>query len=108
MDKNANFVLGLSVGLGAGVCMGILVAPKSGRETREVIRGSASEGEEYLEHRGAELRDILKDLIKAVSRQRDNLTAAIEAGKEAYRKAAGKTPTVEPPPTPAAVPEPEG
>jgi hypothetical protein len=52
------------------------------------------------------LRDTLKDLIHAVSRQRDNLAAAIEAGKRAYRKAAGEGPTALPP-TQAAVPEPE-
>jgi gas vesicle protein len=74
----------------------MLLAPKSGRETRNVIRKSATEGEEYIEQRGAEFRDTLKDLIKAVSRQRDNLTAAIEASKEAYRKAADKPISAEP------------
>jgi gas vesicle protein len=110
MEKGSpsNFVVGLGIGLGAGVFIGMLLAPKCGRETRQVIRNSAAEGEEYLEQRGAELRDTLKDLIKAVSRQRDSLTAAIEAGKQAYRRAAGEAPTVELPPTPAAVPEPEG
>jgi gas vesicle protein len=110
MDKSsrANFVAGLGIGLGTGVFIGTLLAPKSGRETRQVIRNSAAEGEEYLEQRGAELRDTLKGLIKAVSRQRDNLTAAIEAGTQAYRKATGKAPAVELPPTPAAAPEPEG
>ena len=110
MDKGgpSNFVVGLGVGLGAGVFIGMLLAPKSGREMRQVIRNSAAEGEEYLEQRGAELQDTLKDLIKTVSRQRDNLTAAIEAGKQAYRKAAGKAPSEELPPTPATAPEPEG
>jgi len=106
MDKAgpSNFALGLGIGLGAGVFIGMLLAPKSGRKTRQLIRSSAAEGEEYLEQRGAELRDTLKDLIKAVSRQRDNLTAAIEAGKQAYRKATGKAPAVELPPTAAAAP----
>lgn len=86
----------MAIGLGAGVAIGVLLAPKSGRETRDVIRKSATEGEQYFERRGAEFRDTLKDLIKAVSRQRDNLTAAIEAGKEAYCKATGKTAAAEP------------
>ena len=104
MEKGSpsNFVVGLGIGLGAGVFIGMLLAPKSGRETRQVIRNSAAEGEEYLEERGAELRDTLNDLIKAVSRQRDSLTTAIEAGKQAYRMAAGKAPAV------ALTPEPEG
>ena len=69
---------------------------------------SRQRGEAYLEQRGVELRDTLTSLIKAVSRQRDDLTAAIEAGKQAYRKATGKAPAVELPATPAAAPEPEG
>ena len=110
MEKGSpsNFVVGLGIGLGAGVFIGMLLAPKSGPETRKMIRDSAAEGEEYLEQRGAELQDTLTGLIKAVSRQRDNLTAAIEAGKQAYRKASGKAPAVELPPTSAAAPEPEG
>jgi len=110
MEKSSpsNFVVGLGVGLGAGVFVGMFLAPKSGRETRQMIRDSAAEGEEYLEQRGAELRDTLNDLIKAVGRQRDSLTAAIEAGKQAYRMAAGKARAVGLPPTPVAVREPEG
>ena len=64
-------MVGLGIGLGAGVFIGTLLAPKSGRETRQLIRNSAAEGEEHLEQRVAELRDTLKDLIKAVSRQQD-------------------------------------
>jgi gas vesicle protein len=104
--KPLNFGAGLGIGLGAGIFIGMLLAPKSGRETRQVIRTSAVEGEEYLEQRGAALRDTLKDLIHAISRQRDNLTAAIEAGKRAYRNAGGEGLTV-PPSAQAAVPEPE-
>ena len=61
MDKSgpSNFVVGLGLGFGAGVFVGLLLAPKSGRETRQVIRNSAAEGEQYLEQRGAELRDTL-------------------------------------------------
>ncbi len=94
-DGSSSFIAGLGIGLGAGVLIGLLLAPKSGSETRDVIRTSAADGEEYLEKRSAELRDTLKDLIKAVTRQRDNLTTAIEAGKAAYRKAASRV-TAEP------------
>jgi gas vesicle protein len=104
--KPLNFGAGLGIGLGAGIFIGMLLAPKSGRETRQVIRTSAVGGEEYLEQRGAALRDALKDLIHAVSRQRDNLMAAIEAGEPAYRKAGGEAATVTPS-AQTAVPEPE-
>jgi gas vesicle protein len=79
------------LGLGLGVAAGLLFAPKSGSETRDLILTKADEGKEYLKKRGAELRDSASDVIDksrdAVSRQRDNLSAAVEAGKQAYREA---------------------
>ena len=83
-------------GLGLGLAIGVLFAPKSGEETREYIRGKADEGKDYIKRRGEELRgqagDILDRGRAAVSRQRDQLTAAVEAGKQAYRDAvSGRT-----------------
>ena len=79
-------------GLGLGLAIGVLFAPKSGEETREFIRAKADEGKEYLRRRSDELRDQASDAIErgkaTVSRQRDHLTAAVEAGKQAYREAA--------------------
>jgi gas vesicle protein len=98
-DGSSTFVAGLGIGVGAGVLIGLLLAPKSGSETRHVIRKSATEGEEFLEKRSAEFRETLKNLLKTVTRHRDSLTAAIEAGKEAYRKAVAST-AAEPPASP--------
>ncbi len=98
MDKGdvSCFLLGLGIGVG----IGILFAPKSGEETRGMLKTKAGEGKEYLKQRGAELRDSASDLIDkgrdAVNRQRDNLKDAMEAGKQAYRETVG-----EPPPSPA-------
>jgi len=61
----------LLVGLGIGAVVGILYAPKSGRETREDIAVGARDGTEYL-------RTRTKQAVERVS-------AAIEAGREAYR-----------------------
>lgn len=82
-------------GFGIGLAVGVLFAPKSGRETREYIRAKADEGREYLKRRGEELKESAGDLIErgkeAVTRQRETLTAAVEAGRQAYRDAlAGK------------------
>jgi gas vesicle protein len=87
-------------GLGLGLAIGVLFAPKSGEETREFIRSKTDEGKEYLKRRGDELRGQATDLVDrgktAVSRQRDNLSAAVEAGKQAYREAAAsRTPEAE-------------
>lgn len=84
------------LGLGLGVAAGLLFAPKSGPETRDLLRSKADEGKEYLKRRSAEVRDQASDAIdrgkSTVNRQRDNLMAAMEAGKQAYREAVSATP----------------
>jgi gas vesicle protein len=79
------------LGLGLGVAAGLLFAPKSGPETRDLLRAKADEGKEYLKRRTNELSDQAADVLErgksTVSRQRDNLVAAVEAGKQAYREA---------------------
>jgi gas vesicle protein len=79
------------LGLGLGVAVGLLFAPKTGAETRDLIRSKADEGKEYLKRRTVDLKDSANDVVEkgrsAVNRQRDNLTAAVEAGKQAYRDA---------------------
>jgi len=87
-------------GLGLGLAIGVLFAPKAGDETREFIRGKADEGKEYLRQRSGELRTEASDLVErgksVVNRQRDHLSAAVEAGKLAYREAvAGQAPETE-------------
>ena len=85
-DGLANFFLGLGIGVG----IGMLFAPKSGEETRDLLLNKADEGKEYLKRQTSGLRDSASDLLdkgrEAVSRKRDNLNDAIEAGKQAYRE----------------------
>jgi gas vesicle protein len=83
------------LGLGVGVAAGLLFAPKSGAETRDLILTKADESKEYLRRRSEELRDSASDAIEkgksAVAKQREQLTSAIEAGKQAYRDAISQT-----------------
>jgi gas vesicle protein len=89
MDKNglSSFLLGL----GVGVAVGMLFAPKSGEETRELIKNKAGESGEYLKQRGAELKDTATGWVDkgkdALNRQKDTLNEAMDAGKQAYRDA---------------------
>jgi gas vesicle protein len=89
MDKNglSSFLLGL----GVGVAIGMLFAPKSGEETRELIKNKAGEGGEYLKQRGAELKDTASGWVdkgkEALNRQKDTINEAVDAGKQAYRDA---------------------
>ncbi len=79
------------LGLGLGVAVGLLFAPKSGAETRDLLRSKADEGKDYLKRRTGELRETANQTIEkgrsSLARQRDNLAAAVEAGKQAYREA---------------------
>ena len=87
MDKNglSAFLLGLGVGVG----IGMLFAPKSGSETRETLKNKAGEGADYLKQRGTEFRQSATEWVdkgkEALGRQRENLTDAMEAGRQAYR-----------------------
>jgi gas vesicle protein len=79
------------LGLGLGVAVGVLFAPKSGEETREYIRAKTGEGADYMKRRSSELRDAATDALDrgkdSLRKQKDNLSAAIDAGKQAYRDA---------------------
>lgn len=83
------------LGLGIGVAIGLLFAPKSGEETRRLIRDKAEEGRDLIKKRAEELKESATSLVEkgkeAVARQRDQLAAAIEAGKRAYQEAVGRT-----------------
>ena len=89
------------VGLGVGVALGMLFAPKSGEETRQYLRSKAGEGtdylkaradegKEYVKKRGEELRDQASDVLdkskEAVARQKEQIASALEAGRQAYRE----------------------
>lgn len=79
------------LGLGLGVAVGVLFAPKSGEETRELIRNKANEGADFVKRRGSELRDQASGAIdrgkETLQRHKDNLSAAMDAGRQAYRDA---------------------
>jgi len=88
MDKDglANFLLGLGIGVG----LGILFAPKSGEETRDILMSKADEGKEFLKKQTAGLADTAGDLLgkgkDIIGKQKENLNDAIAAGKQAYRE----------------------
>jgi gas vesicle protein len=96
-------------GLGFGALIGLLFAPRSGEETRDFIGTKAQEGREFVgrksregrefvDRKGREVCEQAGELIEqgkeAVARQKSNINAAFEAGKQAYREAAE---TPEPP-----------
>jgi gas vesicle protein len=79
------------LGLGLGVAVGVLFAPKSGTETRELLKSRANEGADFVKRRTTELRDQATEALdrskETLRRQKENLSAAVDAGKQAYREA---------------------
>lgn len=77
------------LGIGVGLAVGLLFAPKSGEETRGLLRSKAEESTDFLKRKTSDLRDQAGDFVErskeAVLRQREQVAAAVEAGKQAYR-----------------------
>ena len=90
-DNDSSSIGWFLAGLGLGALVGVLYAPKSGRETRETIRQSATEGRDYIANRGQEFRGQVETWVKkgkeAVGRSKDQISSAVEAGRQAYRDA---------------------
>jgi gas vesicle protein len=82
------------VGLGVGALLGVLFAPKSGEETRDFLNSKADEGREYAQRKARELRERAEDLIERskqiMAQEKDSLSAAVDAGKEAYQRERSK------------------
>ncbi|HUS20353.1 MAG TPA: YtxH domain-containing protein [Terriglobales bacterium] len=90
-DDRSNNLGWFLAGMGIGAVVGILYAPKSGRETREALMTSADEGREYLMTRGREAREQISSIVDrskdTIGRQKEQINSAIEAGRQAYREA---------------------
>jgi gas vesicle protein len=67
-------------GLGVGALVGILYAPKSGRETRDDIVSGAKEGTEYLRARTRQAADEVSALV---DKSKEQVSEYVERGREA-------------------------
>jgi gas vesicle protein len=92
----AGVVLSFVVGGLTGAALAILFAPRSGKETRELLgeklREGAERGRDLKERVVARGRHLADEAGEYVDRQRevlkesrDRLAAAVEAGRETYR-----------------------
>jgi gas vesicle protein len=93
-DHTGSKVSYFLVGLGMGALLGILFAPKSGEETREYLTKKATEGREYAQRKARELRERAEDVVErgkeTFHRQKEHVTAAVDAGKQAYQREKAK------------------
>jgi gas vesicle protein len=88
---NSNSLLWFLAGLGFGALMGVLYAPRSGRETRDALKNTAQEGGEYIKTRGREAKETVNQWVDrgkdVVGQQKEKISAAIDATRQAYREA---------------------
>ena len=83
------------VGGGIGAIIALLFAPRSGRETREIIAQRAAESRERVlstsRNVGEKVSTYIEKGKEVVNTQREQMAAAIEAGKQAYREEKAKS-----------------
>jgi gas vesicle protein len=81
-------------GLGIGAVVALLFAPRSGRETRDMIAQKAEEGRDFVKVKAEEVRKQAEGAVEKgkdlVSKQKELLSAALEAGKQAYQEEKSK------------------
>ena len=98
-DRDSNSFLWFLAGLGIGAVVGVLYAPRSGDETREVLLSKAQEGRERVRQQARRVREQAGDWMDrgrdVISQQKDQFRAAYEAGRQAYHETTATSP--EPP-----------
>ena len=93
-NNGASKVAFFMAGLGIGAVLALLFAPKSGKETRDYITQKAEEGKDFVTARSRELRTQAEEVVEkakdVVAKQKEQLSAALEAGKQAYQEEKSK------------------
>ena len=79
-NENNNAALGWFIeGLGLGALLGVLYAPKSGRETRDDLLSTAKDGTEYVRVRA---REVVGQAGHLVERGKSQATEYVQRGKD--------------------------
>lgn len=96
-DREGSSFVWFLAGLGLGALAGVLYAPRSGTETREVLRARAEEGRDYVRNRAREARDQASQWAdrgrELVNQQKEQFRAAYEAGRQAYQESTAEAGT---------------
>ena len=94
-DRDGNSFVWFLAGLGIGAVVGVPIAPRSGSETREVLRARAEEGRDYVKSRAREAREQAAGWVDrgrdVVNQQKEQFRAAYEAGRQAYHETTTET-----------------
>jgi len=83
-EKTLFFLVGAAI----GAATALLLAPRSGAETRKLIAARAREGADAVVNQSKMVADVASTYLErgkdALHQQRDQLSAAFEAGKQAF------------------------
>jgi len=87
-DRDGNSFLWFLAGLGVGAAVGVLYAPKSGDEMRDVIRSRAQDGADRARQQARRAREQASDWVDRgrdlLNQQKEQFRNAYEAGRQAY------------------------
>jgi gas vesicle protein len=85
--NNMNYFL---AGLGIGSAVAILLAPKSGQETRQYIADKTREANEFTRQKARELKIRAEDAVErgmdTVAQTKEQIATAIEVGRDTYNR----------------------
>ena len=73
-----------AIGLGVGAILGLLLAPRSGGETRTLLREKAQEGIDGAVEQG---KRVARRAQRAADGAKEFVNDAVEVGQGAYREA---------------------
>lgn len=77
-------------GLGIGGILALLFAPRSGKETRELIAQKTEEGRDYVTAKSQEIGKQVDEYAERVkttaARGKERLSAAFDAGAQAWKE----------------------
>jgi gas vesicle protein len=89
-DRDGGSFLWFLAGLGVGAVVGVLYAPRSGDETREVLRSKAQEGSERVRQQARRAREQAGDWVDrgrdVINQQKEQFRSAYDAGRQAYHE----------------------
>jgi gas vesicle protein len=77
-------VSAFAIGLGAGAALGVLFAPRSGEDTRELLRGTAQEGIDEAVDRG---KTVIRRVRKNMGDAKDFVNEVADTAESAFREA---------------------
>jgi len=76
-------------GVGVGTVLALLLAPRTGEQTRKLIARKAEEGKEFMASKGRQVRAQAEELVEKgkelAAKQKERLAEALEVGKEVAR-----------------------